>query len=150
MATSEMQERHTAARLSEEPIRPDLLLAAGSSADGAVILFIGRVRNRSGGRRVRRLRYEAYPEMAERELADILDETAERWKLTHLEAVHRTGTLEVGEVSVAIVAAAPHRAVAYEASRHVIEELKRRVPIWKCEEYEDGQVAWLGLPPAEA
>jgi len=136
--------------VSDDPIRVEELLRAGSSADGAVTVFVGRVRDHSHGRRVIRLHYEAYGEMAERELATILDETASRWTFSHLEAVHRTGTLELGELSVAIVVAAPHRSTAYEASRHVIEEIKRRLPIWKREEYADGEVEWAGSAPSEA
>jgi molybdopterin synthase catalytic subunit len=137
-------------RLSDDPIRVEELLSAGSSADGAVTVFVGRVRDHNHGRPVIRLHYEAYGEMAERELAAILDETADRWTLSHLEAVHRTGTLELGELSVAIVVAAPHRATAYEASRHVIEEIKRRLPIWKREEYADGETEWVGPALSEA
>ncbi len=137
-------------RMSEDPIRLDDLLGAGSSADGAVTVFVGRVRDQNRGRPVVRLHYEAYGKMAERELAAILEETVGRWTLSHLEAVHRTGTLELGELSVAIVVAAPHRATAYEASRHVIEEIKRRLPIWKREEYADGEVEWVGPAPSEA
>lgn len=136
--------------LSEDPIRVEDLLNAGSSADGAVTVFVGRVRDQNRGRPVVRLHYEAYGEMAERELSAILEETAGRWTLSHLEAVHRTGTLELGELSVAIVVAAPHRATAYEASRHVIEEIKRRLPIWKREEYADGVMEWVGPAPPDA
>lgn len=137
-------------QVTADPIRIDDLLKAGSMADGAVTVFAGRVRDHSHGRPVLRLHYEAYEEMAERELASILDETANRWTLSHLEAVHRTGTLELGEISVAIVVAAPHRATAYEASRHVIEEIKKRLPIWKREEYADGQMEWVRSTSPEA
>lgn len=136
-------------RVNASPIPVEDLLAAGSRADGAVIVFVGRVRDHSHGRPVTRLHYEAYGEMAERELSAILEETASRYTLSHLEAVHRTGTLEPGEPSLAIVAAAPHRAAAYEGSRHVIEEIKRRLPIWKREEYADGAVEWIGPAPSE-
>ncbi len=136
--------------VSDDPIQVEKLLRAGSSADGAVTVFVGRVRDHNQGRPVIRLHYEAYGEMAERELATILNETANRWTLSHLEAVHRTGTLELGELSVAIVVAAPHRATAYEASRHVIEEIKGRLPIWKREEYADGEREWVGPASSEA
>ena len=136
--------------VSDDPIRVEELLRAGSNADGAVTVFVGRVRDHNHGRPVIRLHYEAYGEMAEHELAAILDETASRWTLSHLEAVHRTGTLELGELSVAIVVAAPHRAAAYEASRHVIEEIKGRLPIWKREEYADGERKWVGPASSQA
>ena len=136
-------------RVTAEPIRLDELLEAGSQSDGALVVFVGRVRNRNEGRPVRNLRYDAYDEMAERELAAILTEAAARWEVGHLEAVHRTGTLELGEASVAVVASAPHRAAAYEASRLVIEQIKQRLPIWKREEYVDGSAAWVGAVSAE-
>lgn len=149
-AVAETGGARVAGQLAEAPIRVEDLLRVGSSADGAVALFLGRVRDQNQGRAVTRLHYEAYGEMAERELAAILDEAANRWTLSHLEAVHRTGTLELGEVSVAIVAAAPHRAAAFEASRHVIEEIKRRLPIWKREEYADGSIEWVPSPLPKA
>lgn len=136
------------ARITAEPIRLDSLWKAGSAADGALVVFIGRVRNQSEGKPVRGLHYEAYGEMAERELSAILAEAAARWDASHVEAVHRTGTLELGEASVAIVVAAPHRDVAYAASRHIIEEIKRRLPVWKREEYADGSEAWVGTVAA--
>ncbi|UCG76185.1 MAG: molybdenum cofactor biosynthesis protein MoaE [Gemmatimonadota bacterium] len=137
------------ARITVDPIDPAALLPVGSTADGAVSLFIGRVRDQAGGLSVRRLAYEAYAEMAREELADILSEAAARWTVGHLEAVHRTGTLELGEISVAIVVAAPHREQAYAASRYIIEEIKRRLPIWKRQEYDDGRSEWVGAAGSE-
>ena len=136
------------ATITEAPIRLEDLLAAGSAADGALLLFVGRVRNHDEGRTVSRLTYEAYREMAETELADILAEAAVRYDPGHLEAVHRTGTLEVGEVSVAIAIASPHRASAYEASRYVIEEIKQRLPVWKLEHFADGERDWVNATSA--
>jgi molybdopterin synthase catalytic subunit len=131
------------ARITEEPIQAERLLDLGSRADGALLLFVGRVRNHNDGRPVARLRYEAYTEMAERELEAILREAADRCEATRIEAVHRTGTLEIGEASVAIAVASPHRASAFEASRYVIEEIKKRLPVWKREVYADGSDAWV-------
>ena len=131
------------ARITEEPIQTDRLLDLGSRADGALLLFVGRVRDHNDGRSVARLRYEAYAEMAERELEAILREAADRCEVTRIEAVHRTGELEIGEASVAIAVASPHRAAAFEASRYVIEEIKKRLPVWKREAYADGSDAWV-------
>ncbi len=116
----------------------------GSAADGAAVVFQGRVREASEGREVTRLEYEAYAEMAERELELICREASERWEVGAIVAAHRTGTLEPGEVSVSIGVAAPHRGQCYEASRYVIEEIKRRLPIWKREHYADGSTTWVG------
>ncbi len=131
------------ARITEEPIQTERLLRLGSQADGALLLFDGRVRDQNNGRPVARLRYEAYTEMAERELEAILRETADRCEATRIEAVHRTGTLEIGEASVAIAVSSPHRAAAFKASRYVIEEIKKRLPVWKREAYADGSGAWV-------
>lgn len=121
-----------------------LLARVGRPADGAAILFEGRVRETNGDREVRALHYEAYDEMGRQELAAILRETAGRFGVGRLGAIHRTGSLEIGEVSVAVAVAAPHRDQAFAASRHIMDEIKRRLPIWKKEEYRDGTSRWLG------
>ena len=126
------------------PIDPTRLLAeVADPANGASILFIGTVRDVNEGRPVTGIDYSAYSSMAERELAAILRETAERFETEHLAIEHRVGTLDIGEVSVAIAVAHPRRGAAYDASRFIIEELKRRVPIWKREHYADGTRAWV-------
>lgn len=130
-------------RLQEEAIRPaDLLAAVRRDADGAVALFSGTVRDRSRDRRVIRLHYEAYPEMALQELAALRERTLERYAISDVAIVHRLGTLEIGETSVAVAVSAPHRAAAFEACRFVMDELKRSVPIWKKEFFEGGE-AWV-------
>jgi len=137
-------------RLQTEPIREDELIAAvRDDADGAVVSFLGSVRAANRGRRVLWLEYEAYPAMAERELARIADEARRRWPVSAVAVVHRTGRVEVGEASVAVAVAAPHRAEAFEACRYVIETLKRTVPIWKKEVFEDGAV-WVEGPAGES
>jgi molybdopterin synthase catalytic subunit len=120
-----------------------LLAEVESTANGATILFLGYVREMNDGRAVTGIEYSAYGEMAERELAAIASECAEQFGIAHLVAEHRLGALELGDVSIAIVAAHPHRAEAYEASRFVIEEVKRRLPIWKREGYTDGASEWV-------
>ncbi len=115
----------------------------GSHSDGAVSIFQGRVRETNEGRRVVALLYEAYAEMAEGELRRICEEAAGRFDVSEIRAAHRTGVLELGEVSVAIGVAAPHRAACYDASRFIIEAIKVRLPVWKRETYEDGEAEWL-------
>ncbi len=137
-------------RLVTDPLDPGALLAAVSSPRcGATSLFLGTVREVNDGRPVARLEYSAYVEMAARELAEIAREAEERFGATVV-VQHRLGTLEIGEASVAIAAAAPHRGDAFDACRQVIEELKRRVPIWKREHYLDGDRAWIGDGAAPA
>ncbi len=132
-------------RIISQPIDAAALLAeVATPSDGAVLLFWGVVRNENDGREVKGLEYEAYAEMAEAKLREIVAEAAQRWSVGEIAVVHRIGKLNVGEASVGIAVAAPHRGEAYEASRYVIEELKRRVPIWKREHYLDGPSAWLG------
>lgn len=128
----------------DAPIDAAALLAeAPSPADGAALLFWGVVREENEGRAVSSLEYSAYAPMAEREMLRIAAEARERFGTGAILVEHRVGALEVGEASVAIVVAAPHRAEVYEASRYLVEELKRRVPVWKREGYVDGETAWV-------
>ena len=106
---------------------------------GGVVTFVGAVRDRARGRDIEYLEYEAYPEMAEREMQRISDACAERWPGTRVAIAHRTGHLEIGDLAVIIVAASPHRAEAFEACRYAIDTLKETVPIWKKEVASDGQ-----------
>jgi molybdopterin synthase catalytic subunit len=122
-----------------------ILAEVTTPANGAAILFLGTVRNVNDGRAVTGIDYEAYLPMAERELAAIVSEAAARFHTSDIVVEHRIGHLELTEASVAIAVAHPHRASAYDTSRFLIEELKRRVPIWKREEYEDGTREWVGL-----
>ncbi len=145
-----MSEPTIVAEITTEPLDGGQLSARlRTLEDGAVVVFEGRVRDSNAGRRVARLRYEAYAEMAERVLAEIASEAAERYAVGAVGAAHRTGSLELGEASVIVAVVAPHREAAYEASRYVIEAIKQRLPIWKEEHYADGTSAWLGEQPAE-
>lgn len=129
--------------LVHHPILLDPLVAGVLSAsNGAAASFLGLVRDHHQGRAVERLMYSAYEPMAEAEIERIVSEAESRWGAA-VAVQHRLGTLEVGDVAVAIVAATPHRAAAFEACRYVIEELKRRVPIWKKEQYVDGTADWV-------
>jgi molybdopterin synthase catalytic subunit len=130
--------------ITQEAIDPAQVLAqVGAPSHGAAVLFVGTVRDHNEGRPVARLSYEIYPSMAARVLEQIAVETAARWPGSRVAAVHRTGTLEIGEVSVAVAVSAPHRGDAFEAARHAIEAIKERLPVWKQERYADGPVAWL-------
>ena len=119
----------------------DLLAGAPASA-GAVASFLGTVRNENQGRRVERLEYEAYAPLALRAFERIAAEAADRWPETVLVVHHRVGTLAIGEASVAIAAASPHRADAFSACRYAIERIKQIAPIWKHEFFEGGDV-WI-------
>jgi molybdopterin synthase catalytic subunit len=130
--------------LTLEPLNLVPLFASVQSAErGAVACFLGTVRNHHGGREVLRLDYSAYAPMVEAECARIVAETESRWPVA-IALRHRIGALEIGDAAVAVVAASAHRDEAFVACRHVIEELKRRVPIWKREEFADGTVEWVG------
>jgi len=132
------------AAVTAEPIDAARLLGSVvSDDDGAALLFWGVVRNHNEGRPVSHLEYHAYAEMAERMMLRIGDEAIARFGVGDVRVVHRVGRLAIGEASVAIAVASPHRGEAYEASRYVIEELKKRVPVWKREGYVDGESEWV-------
>lgn len=128
----------------ERPIDVAALLQEVSrTGNGATVLFVGTVRDVNAGASVTALDYTAYGPMAERELAEIVAEAARRWETPDLVVEHRVGALELGDASVAIAVAHAHRGPAYEASRYVIEELKKRLPVWKREHYADGRADWV-------
>ncbi len=109
---------------------------------GAVVTFLGVVRDFSDGRKLLYLEYEAFPEMAEKKLAEIAQEVKERWSLEDIALYHRTGKLKVGEVSLVVAVAAPHRREAFEACQYAVDRLKEKAPIWKKEVWEGGS-AWV-------
>jgi len=121
-----------------------LLAEVADVATGATTLFVGTVREVNEGRAVTAIEYSAYEAMAARELAAIATEAATRFGTPHVVVVHRLGRLALGEASVAIAVAHARRGPALDAQRYVIEELKRRVPIWKLEHYVDGERHWVG------
>lgn len=126
----------------------DLMARVRADSDGAILLFTGVVRDHHQGRSVTELSYEAYEEMAASALRRICKEVCGRFEIGDVAVVHRVGRLEIGEISVAIAVAAPHRDPAYKASREIIERLKREVPIWKKERYADGGESWVeGVRP---
>jgi len=134
-----------AVAVTSEPLDLQALIdeiSRTSTADGAVASFVGLVRETNQGRRVSYLEYEAYEPLAVRALQLIIKEAGETWADTRLGVHHRTGRLELGEASIIIVAASPHRAHAFAACRYTIERVKQIVPIWKHEHFEGGDV-WL-------
>jgi molybdopterin synthase catalytic subunit len=110
---------------------------------GAVVTFLGTVRDVTNERLTVALDYEAYPGMAEKTLADIEADVRARWPVGDVALIHRLGRLDVGEVSVAVAVSSPHRAQAFEACRHAIDQLKELVPIWKKENWADGSTEWV-------
>jgi molybdopterin synthase catalytic subunit len=115
-------------------------------SNGAVVTFLGVVRDFSRGRNVLYLEYEAYREMAVRKLQQVADEVREKWTIDDIAILHRVGHLEVGECSVAIAVGAPHRKAAFEACEYAIDRLKEIVPIWKKEVWEGGE-SWIDDRP---
>jgi molybdopterin synthase catalytic subunit len=113
---------------------------------GAVALFYGVVRNENMGRRVLYLEYDAYPEMATKQMRRIADEALERWPITDVAIQHRTGRLEIGETSLLIAVSSPHRKEAFEACHELVDRFKEVVPIWKKEVWEGGE-EWIEGEP---
>ena len=123
-----------------------------SPKSGAVVLFLGTVREMTAGKQTVALDYEAYPQMAEAKLAELETAARSRWPIDRVGIIHRLGHLELGEISVAVAVSCPHRKQAFEAGQFLIDELKVSVPIWKQENWSDGSTEWvhpgLGSDPA--
>ena len=132
--------------ISEQPIEPSTVDEFAHPADGAVVTFLGVVRESSVGRQVRELQYEAYDEMAESEMRKIGEEACNRWPVGRVLMIHRTGHLAIGDVSVLIAVSAPHRGEAFDACEFCIDTLKQTVPIWKKEHFSDGESVWVNHP----
>ncbi len=130
-------------RLQREPIDTQLLIeGVRTDASGAVALFVGTVRNHNRGRRVIKLAYTAYDEMAVKELERVRAQALGRFEVNAIAIVHRLGDLNMGDASVAVAVAAAHREDAFDACRFVIDTLKKTVPIWKKETFEGGE-EWI-------
>jgi len=137
--------------LSTDPIdAQDVLRRVASPAAGAVVLFLGTVREFSAGRRTLALDYQCYPAMARKQLAELEAEARRRWPIVECAIVHRLGHLELGEVSVAVAVSTAHRQAAFAAGQWLIDTLKETVPIWKKENWADGTSEWVhpGVEPA--
>lgn len=131
-------------RVTKKPIDLQELVEFVSDPEaGAIVTFIGTTRNHNEGRKVIALDYEAYPEMAEKELARIGSQARAQWPIARMAIVHRLGPVQITEASVIIAVSSAHRDAAFAACRFAIEEIKKAVPIWKKEVYEGGEV-WIG------
>jgi molybdopterin synthase catalytic subunit len=130
-------------QLTHEPLDRDALIAAVSHPSvGGIVVFEGVVRDNARGKQVRYLEYDVYEEMAEQQIRAIIAEAVRRWGVERVAVAHRFGRLEIGEASVIIVVASPHRGEAFEACRYIIDTLKTTVPIWKKEMSTDGE-SWV-------
>lgn len=133
--------------LSDEPLDVGAVVARVSGPGmGGIVTFVGAVRDNARGREIEHLDYEAYPGMAEREMEKIASEASRRWEGVRIAIAHRAGHLVIGDIAVVVVAAAPHRAEAFEACRYAIDTLKETVPIWKREVATDGEY-WVDDRP---
>jgi MoaE-MoaD fusion protein len=133
--------------LVRKPIRtPSVVAAIKHPEDGATVIFDGVVRDNTRGRRTLYLDYEAYEEMARKRLEELAAQSITQFEVRDVAIVHRLGRLEIGETSVLIVVAAAHRGAAFDACRWLIDTLKRTVPIWKREHFEDGAIWADGEP----
>jgi len=131
-------------RVTDKPINLQELVDCVTDPEaGAIATFIGTTRNNNEGRKVIALDYEAYPEMAEKELTRLGEEARRKWQICRMAIVHRVGPVQLTEPSVMIAVSAAHREAAFAACRFAIEEIKRTVPIWKKEVYEGGEI-WIG------
>ena len=131
-------------RVTDKPIDLHELVDCVTDPEvGAIATFIGTTRNNNQGRKVIALDYEAYPEMAEKELARLGEEAKKKWQICRMAIVHRIGPVQITEPSVIIAVSAAHREAAFAACRFAIEEIKKTVPIWKKEVYEGGEI-WIG------
>ena len=131
-------------RMTKEPIDYAALVeAARDHASGAVVLFLGTVRELSEGKRVKSLEYDAYPSMAEKKIAELLAQASEKWPINHATVVHRHGRLELGDIAVAVVTASRHRREAFAAAEWVMSAIKQLAPIWKKENWADGSAEWV-------
>ena len=139
--------------LTRDPLSVERLLAEVSAPErGGTCLFLGTVRNGPEEQGVTAIEYSAYEEMVEAEFGRLLADADARWPEARIAVRHRLGVIPSGEASIAIAAAAPHRAEAFAACRFVIEEVKRRIPVWKKELHEDGTEVWVdptGRPTAK-
>ena len=130
--------------LTSEPIDVAAVLGrVQSPAAGAVVLFLGTTREMTAGRCTASLDYECYPEMARSKLVEIEAEAKRRWPIVECQIVHRLGHLELGDISVAVAVSTTHRDEAFTAGRWLIDTIKQEVPIWKCENWSDGESDWV-------
>ena len=121
----------------------DVTAQVMKNSNGAVVTFLGTTRDRTRSRRVLHLEYEAYRPMADAKLQEVSDDIRTRWDIEDVAIIHRLGRLEIGETSLVVAVASPHRAEAFAACQHAVDRVKQMVPIWKKEFFEGGEV-WVG------
>lgn len=114
-----------------------------SDQSGAVVLFLGTVREMTQGRQTVALDYDAFPEMAEAKMSELIETAQSKWPIDKVGIIHRLGHLQLGDISVALAVSCPHRKQAFEAGQFLIDELKVIVPIWKKENWADGTTEWV-------
>ena len=130
--------------ITHEPLDPEAITAmVKNDTNGAVVTFLGTTRSFTENRKVLHLEYEAYRPMADKMLAEIVDEIRQRWSLEDVAVAHRLGRLEIGEISLVVAVASPHRKDSFAACLHCVDRIKQIVPIWKKEFFEGGEV-WVG------
>lgn len=127
-------------RITDQPIDPP---RPPSPSVGAQVVFTGLVRNHNEGRKVEALEYESFDKLAVKEGEKILQEALSRFDVESVRCVHRVGKLQIGDVAVSVACTSAHRRAAFDACQYVIDEVKKRVPIWKKEIYDDGESEWL-------
>jgi molybdopterin synthase catalytic subunit len=132
-------------KITTELIKPDALHEwILKPHHGAVVTFAGTVRDNTDGRQTARLEYETYAEMAEKKMVEIGEEIQDKWSIEDVAMIHRIGALEIGDISILIAVAAPHRKDTFEACSYAIDRVKQVVPVWKKEIWQDGESEWAG------
>ena len=130
--------------ITNEALCPEAITeSVKDDGNGAVVTFLGSTRDSTAERKVLYLEYEAYRPMADNQLARVADEIQEKWGIASVSIAHRLGRLEIGDISLVVAIASPHRREAFEASAYAIDRIKQIVPIWKKEFFEGGEV-WVG------
>lgn len=133
-------------QITNETLHPEIITdRVRQDTSGAVVTFLGTTRSYTGERKVQFLEYEAYQPMADKVLADIVQEIRDRWPVEGVAIAHRLGRLEIGDISLVVAVSSPHRRDAFEACQYSVDRIKQAVPIWKKEFFEGGEV-WVESP----
>jgi molybdopterin synthase catalytic subunit len=130
--------------ITHQPIETNKVLASVYSEQaGASVMFVGTTRRFTGDKETLKLDYECYEQMAIKKIQQLRDEAVERWPIQECSIVHRVGTVELGEASIAVAVSTPHRVASFEAAQWLVDSLKKQVPIWKREHWADGSLEWV-------
>ncbi len=137
--------------ITENPIDTDQVLKSVNSIHaGASVLFVGTTRQFTRGKETLKLDYECYQEMAIKKMSQLRDQAMAKWPVTECSIIHRIGTVELGEASIAVAVSTPHRADSFAAAQWLVDTLKQEVPIWKREHWADGSPEWVHPQPTAA